>query len=234
VFRGTLLIFGRGLMGESLNKLRHGNVILFASGVSNSQEQNASEFEREKNLLIKTLEDTDKSLFYYISTCSIFDISLAESAYVIHKKLMEEIVLSKPTGRVIRLPNIVGPSGNPANLVNYLKYSIKSANPIKIQSHATRYLLGVDEMNLLLQDVVDNAGEQKVISLVPPENIKVTKIVYIIESILGTQANLYLVEGGTPYEVDFSDTKYHASRLGFDFGQMYYENTLEKWCKLED
>jgi hypothetical protein len=89
-------------------------------------------------------------------------------------------------------------------------------------------------MNLLLQDVVDNAGEKQIISLVPPKNIKVTRIVTIIESILGKQANLELLEGGTPYEVDFSDTKYHASRVGFDFGQMYYENTLEKWCKLEN
>jgi nucleoside-diphosphate-sugar epimerase len=228
------LIVGRGLLGESLNKLRHKDVLFFASGVSNSKQQNGPEFERETNLLIRTLEGTEKRHFYYFSTCSIFDSSLAESAYIAHKKQMEKIVLSKPVGRVIRLPNVVGPTGNPANLVNYLKYSIKRANPIKIQRDATRYLLGVDEMNLLLQDVVDNAGEQKVLSLVPPINIKVTRIVSIIESILGTQANLDLVEGGTPYEVDFSDTKYHASRLGFDFGQLYYENTLEKWCKLED
>ena len=228
------MIVGRGLLGESLSKLSHENVILFASGVSNSKQENESEFERETNLLIKTLDGTDQRHFYYFSTCSIFDESLAESAYIAHKKRMEAIVLSGPTGRVIRLPNIVGPTGNPANLVNYLKHSIKRANPIKIQRHATRYLLGVDEMNLLLQDVVNNRGQQKIISLVPPKNIKVTSIVSIIESILGTQANLELVEGGTPYEVDFSDTMYHASRLGFEFGQMYYENTLEKWCKLED
>ena len=227
------MIVGRGLLGESLKKLSHEDAILFASGVSNSNEQNRSEFERETNLLIKTIEGTDKRHFYYFSTCSIFDPSLAESFYIAHKIRMEAIVLSKPTGRVIRLPNVVGPTGNPANLVNYLKHSINRANPIKIQSHATRYLLGVDEMNLLLQDVVDNAGEKQIISLVPPKNIKVTSVVSIIESILGTQANIELVDGGTPYEVDFSDTKYHASRLGFEFGQMYYENTLEKWCKLE-
>jgi nucleoside-diphosphate-sugar epimerase len=227
------LIVGRGLLGESLKKLSHEDAILFASGVSNSNEQNGSEFERETNLLIKTIEGTDKRHFYYFSTCSIFDPSLSDSSYISHKKRMEGIVLSKPTGRVIRLPNVVGPTGNPTNLVNYLKHSIKRANPIKIQSQATRYLLGVDEMNLLLQDVLNNAGEKQIISLVPPKNIKVTSVVSIIESILGTQANIELVDGGTPYEVDFSDTKYHASRLGFEFGQMYYENTLEKWCKLE-
>lgn len=228
------MIIGRGLLGVSLDKLNHENVIFFASGVSNSQQQVGSEFERETNLLMKTLEGIEKRHLYYFSTCSIFDPSLADSPYIAHKKRMEEIVFSKPNGRVIRLPNVVGPTGNPANLVNYLKYSIRQANPIKIQIHATRYLLGVDEMNLLLQDVVDNAGEQKILSLVPPENIKVTRIVSIVESILGAQANLELVEGGMQYEVDFSDTKYHASRLGFDFGKLYYENTLEKWCKLED
>jgi len=206
--------------------------VFFASGVSDSKQESEREFERERTLLVQSIENSVANHFFYFSTCSIFDPSLADSSYILHKKRMEEIVLSKPNGRVIRLPNIVGPKGNPANLVNYLTHAIRLSNPIKIQRHATRYLLGVDEMNTLLQGVVDHGMQQGVVSLIPPRNIKVTRIVSIIESILDKPANSEMTDAGTPYEVDFGDTEYYASKLGLDFTENYYERLLEKWCKL--
>ena len=228
------MIIGSGLLATSLSKLRHENSVFFASGVSDSRQVNEIEFEREKELLLKSMKNTGTSEFFYFSTCSIFDPSLTQSRYIAHKKRMEDVVLSKPSGRVIRLPNLVGPMGNPANLINYLTNSIKHGHPIEIQRHATRYLLGVDEMNTLFQGVVDHGTQQLITSLTPPKNIKVTSIVSIIESNLGAKAISKLAESGTPYEVDFSDTQYYASRLGFEFSHNYYENILKKWCKLAD
>ena len=228
------MIIGSGLLATSLSKIRHENSVFFASGVSDSRQENEIEFEREKELLLKSMQNTGTSEFFYFSTCSIFDPSLTQSRYIAHKKRMEDIILSKPRGRVIRLPNIVGPMGNPTNLVNYLTNSIRHAHPIEIQRHATRYLLGVDEMNTLFQAIVDHGTQQLVTSLTPPKNIKVTTIVSIIESILGVQAISKLVESGTPYEVDFSDTQFYASKLGFEFSNNYYENILEKWCKFAE
>jgi nucleoside-diphosphate-sugar epimerase len=228
------VIIGSGLLATSLSKLRHENSVLFASGVSDSRQVNEIEFERERELLLKSLKNTGTSEFFYFSTCSIFDPSLTQSRYIGHKKRMEDIVLSKPSGRVIRLPNLVGPKGNPANLINYLTNSIKHSYPIEIQRYATRYLLGVDEMNTLFQGIVDHGNQKPVTSLTPPKNIKVTKVVSIIESILGVQAITKLTESGIAYEVDFSDTHYFASRLGFEFGHNYYESILEKWCRFAD
>ena len=228
------MIIGSGLLATSLSKLRHENSVFFASGVSDSKEVSEIEFERERDLLVSSLKNTGTSEFFYFSTCSIFDPSLAKSRYIAHKKRMEDIVLSNQKGRVIRLPNLVGPMGNPANLINYLTNSIRHAYPIEIQRHATRYLLGVDEMNTLFQGIVDHGTQQLVTSLTPPKNIKVTSIVSIIESILGVQAISKLTESGTPYEVDFSDTEYYASKLGLVFSHNYYESMLEKWCRFAE
>ncbi len=228
------MIIGSGLLATSLSKLSHENSVFFASGVSDSSQVNEIEFEREKELLVKSMKNTGTCEFFYFSTCSIFDPSLTQSRYIAHKKRMEDVVLSKPSGRVIRLPNLVGPMGNPANLINYLTNSIKHGYPIEIQRHATRYLLGVDEMNTLFQAVVDHGTQQLITSLTPPKNIKVTDIVSIIESILGIKAMSILAESGSPYEINFSDTQYFASRLGFEFSDHYYENILEKWCKLAE
>jgi nucleoside-diphosphate-sugar epimerase len=225
------LIIGSGLLATSLRKLRHDNYVFFASGVSDSKQLKEIEFEREKEMLVMNLKTSGIREFFYFSTCSIFDPSLIQSRYITHKTRMEDIVLSKPNGRVIRLPNMVGPMGNPSNLINYLTYSIRHGHPIEIQRHATRYLLGVDEMNTLFQGVVDHVTQQPLTVLTPPKNIKVTSIVSIIESILGAQAKLEIVESGTPYEIDYSDTQHVASKLGFKFGHNYYENILEKWCK---
>jgi nucleoside-diphosphate-sugar epimerase len=228
------LIIGNGLLATSLSRIRHENSVLFASGVSDSKQVNEIEFERERELLVMNLKNTTTSEFFYFSTCSIFDPSLTHSRYISHKRRMEDVVLSKPCGRVIRLPNLVGPMGNPANLINYLTNSIKRGYPIEIQRHATRYLLGVDEMNTLFQAVVDHGTQQLITSLTPPKNIKVTSIVSVIESILGVKALSKMTESGTPYEVDFSDTRFYASRLGFEFGDNYYESILEKRCKLAE
>ena len=66
------MIVGTGLLATAFNMYKDCNkVLIFASGVSNSAEQNDGEFEREINLL-KTFIDTDMKLVYF-GTTSIYD-----------------------------------------------------------------------------------------------------------------------------------------------------------------
>ena len=145
-----------------------------------------------------------------------------------------EKVLSSESGYVIRLPNVVGIGGNESNLVNYLTRSIKSKNLLKIQKNATRYLLGIEELKLLVQDIIfTGSGLRRVTSLVPPISIHVTKIVSIIEAVLKTRAELELVDSGSSYSVDFTDTEFHSRNSGYRFSIDYYEKLLEETVRLE-
>lgn len=64
----------------------------FASGVSNSQNQNHSLFQRETDLLVETLRNNKEKLFIYFSTCSIYDPTLVNSEYVKHKLKIENLI----------------------------------------------------------------------------------------------------------------------------------------------
>ena len=229
------MIVGQGLIGLALNQTNHNNVVVFASGVSSSTETDPRRFAREEQLLLDNLGVKKTTPIFYVSTCSIFDTSLRDSPYINHKKHMEELVLSKENGFVIRLPNIVGPGGNSSNLVNYVADSIRNQVRMKIQREATRYILGVDEMRILIRELIAHGTEaNKVTSFVPPRHKRVTEIIEVIESILEEKADLELVDEGTSYSVDFSDTKIYATRAKLNFGPQYYEETLAKWCRKND
>jgi len=86
------LIIGNGLIASAFNSNLRNNedVIIFASGVSNSREVRSDEFFRERKLLVDTLA-LGKYIAYF-STCSVDDPELLNTPYVAHKKEMEALV----------------------------------------------------------------------------------------------------------------------------------------------
>ncbi|AEW77973.1 naD-dependent epimerase/dehydratase [Aggregatibacter actinomycetemcomitans ANH9381] len=76
---------------ESFHKRTY-NYIIFASGVSNSNETSFENFNREKELLLEVLEQYKDKTIVYFSSCSIYDSSLTNSLYVYHKMCMERLV----------------------------------------------------------------------------------------------------------------------------------------------
>ena len=67
------MIVGDGLIANKLKFIDSEDIIIFASGVSNSNENNESEFERERELL-STFIGYDKKLIYFSSCfCGFFN-----------------------------------------------------------------------------------------------------------------------------------------------------------------
>jgi hypothetical protein len=107
------VIVGRGDIASVLKDRE--DRIYFASGVSNSQEDRESEYQRELDLLLK--QDRRRHLVYFSSLCVFY----SDSRYAQHKLLMEILVkdiFMKHT--IIRLGNILW-GKNPHTLINYLK-----------------------------------------------------------------------------------------------------------------
>ena len=85
------MVIGSGLLAKAFHQFADdGNVVVFASGVSNSLEQNKSAFEREKNLLLKYLDGSAKLV--YFSTVSVHDQSLTKTPYIIFKNEIENLI----------------------------------------------------------------------------------------------------------------------------------------------
>lgn len=140
------MIVGNGLIADAFKRSESdfNDYVIFASGVSNSNETESSKFKREKDLLIKTLsENHGKTIIYFSSILAEVD----SAPYYKHKLRMERLI-KKSTYRylIFRIPQIVGFNGNKTNLFNFLQESIKNKESMVIYSQVKRALIDIDHL----------------------------------------------------------------------------------------
>lgn len=130
-------VIGHGDIAQMLTETTK-DMCFFASGVSNSKENRESEYQREKELLLK--QDISKTLVYF-STLSIF---YNDTRYTRHKREMEEMVMNTfPKYCIVRLGNISW-GDNPHTLINTLKNHVANEEPIEIKD-VYRYVVEPEE-----------------------------------------------------------------------------------------
>ena len=195
------MVVGRGLIAGAFKKYKDSNdVIIFASGVSNSKETRKSEFEREKKKLKSYLK---KGRLVYFSTCSLSDTTLQDSPYVLHKVEMENYIINNFKDNIIfRLPIIVGESKNPNTFFNYFKNRISNNLDLTIDKLGTRYLIDADDLCNMLSDLIDNGPSSKIINIALNNKTLVSDIIKIMEEILNNEVNKEYVDGGSSYDID--------------------------------
>lgn len=89
--------------------------LYFASGVSNSQETDEDEYQREIELLNK--QDKSRHIVYFSSLCIFY----SDTRYAQHKLLMEKLIKEKfKRYTIVRLGNITW-GRNPHTIINYLR-----------------------------------------------------------------------------------------------------------------
>ena len=129
-------IVGHGDIASVL-KPREG-LLFFASGVSNSSEASESEYQRERDLLLK--QDREPRLVYF-GSLSIF---YTETRYSRHKREMEDLVRAEfPRYCIVRLGNITF-GENPHTIVNFFRGRIRNNEPFEVRDEY-RYLIGKEE-----------------------------------------------------------------------------------------
>tara|TARA_R110000824_G_scaffold28537_2_gene95768 strand:- start:7754 stop:8437 length:684 start_codon:yes stop_codon:yes gene_type:complete len=145
------MIIGDGLIATAfLEKYdKDKNIIIFASGVSNSQEINPSHFLREKKLLNKIILENPNIKFIYFSTILI---GYKNNPYYTHKKEMEDLIKKTSTNYIIfRIPQLIGKTGNNNNLINSLVNTIKNNQEFNVYGDVKRAIIDVVD----LIDLVD-------------------------------------------------------------------------------
>lgn len=130
------MIIGNGDIGSVLPQ--RDDLLFFASGVSNSQETEEKEFERELALLKK--QRRDKRVVYF-SSLSIY---YKDSHYTRHKKFMENFIKENfAKWTIVRLGNITW-GKNPHTIINFFRDRIKKGEPIEIRDEF-RFIIDKDE-----------------------------------------------------------------------------------------
>lgn len=202
------MIVGNGLISRAFNIYENNDdVIIFASGVSDSSENLESEFSREVDLVKKYVDILDKK-FVYFSTCSVSDSSVEFSPYVLHKLKIENYIKENSKNYIIfRLPIVVGHTSNNKTFFNNIKNKIINNETIIVFANATRYLIDVDDLSRMLPYFIDNI-DNKTINVCFDNKMSVVDIIDIIKQVLLKNASITIKNFGSNYDIDNSYFKH--------------------------
>ena len=226
------MVVGNGMIAQKFGKYIHNDTILFfASGVSDSKCTDPVAYQREENLLKTTIAANPGKMVVYISTCSVYDPSLADSQYVNHKKKLEGLIQqSGEKYLVVRTSNLAGPSGNPKTVLNFFVNSIATAHPFQLWTMAGRNILDLDDFYSIVTYILDNnLHVNKIINVANKQNYKVTEIVHAIEQHLQKKANCELLEKGAEFNIDVTEVAPVLDKLHIEFTDDYLPRILKKY-----
>lgn len=209
----------------------NGDVVIFASGVSNSKEVRAEQFRKEENLVVVTLSKTRDRLFVYFSTCSIYDEDVRSSPYVQHKINIEDIIRKSGNDFIIfRVSNVVGPSKNKFTIVNYLFDKIIRGEPFELWKNSYRNIIDIQDVYKTVDYIIrNNRFRNQTVNIASPVNTRVMDIVKIIEDITGSKAVFREVERGSSYHIDVTMITDIFGDIGFFFDGGYVRRTIKKY-----
>jgi len=227
-----LRTIGHGLLAQRFDSVAtDSHYTIFASGVSNSAENDKAAFDRERTLLLKSSE---ASPLVYFGSCSIEMPSSKWTPYINHKHEMEELMVDAKLGVVLRLPNVVGIGGNPNTMFNFFRYAIQEGKKIVLRANAKRSLIDIDDVASLTEDVlknfvVNNPPSDRVFRFVVPQQYQVLDIIKEIEGILDIEA---LVEIAGEDFLDIKSSSYVSDAISrgiIEFKDDYLSHLVKKY-----
>lgn len=197
------MIIGNGLIAKSFINLKNqDDKIIFASGVSNSLEENDLEYQREITLLKNIIKNYNNKKLIYFSTTSVFNI---KSRYTQHKLEIEKFIIENSSSYCIyRLPQIVGKGGNKNNLFNFLKKSIIDTKQIFIFPNSLRSILDVEDLVQICSETCD-LKDKNILNIAGIEFCKIEDIVEMISKKLNTNAIVFFYRQKQDYFTNNSD-----------------------------
>jgi len=225
------MIIGSGMMARAFSAYKEfDDVVVLASGVSNSRESRPESFERETRLVEKTIDTIGGKLLIYFSTCSVYDPDTVGTPYVRHKLSIEKAVRERAANYLLfRLPQVVGNTSNLTTLISFLYHRIVTQQPIDVWDNACRYIIDADDAASIVSYVVDNRMFRNSTVNVASRPCLVADLVKTLEEITGKTAVCTHSERGSYYAIDTTDIKPVLEQLKIEFGPEYLASVLSKY-----
>ena len=228
------MIVGNGLIATQFRNIfsKKHNILVFASGVSNSLCDNKNEFKREKKILLQVIKDNFKiNSFIYFSTISVNDRSLKTTSYVKHKLEMEKIVLTHPKPKIFRLGQLASRNrGNSFSLLNFLNNSIKSRKKINLWVDSFRSIIDVEDVVKIVHQIVTRRSiKEKIINISNPNFNSILEIVEVFEKVKRLKLEYVSVNKGNQFYINLDIMKRIIQDLGINFDNLYLERVIKKY-----
>ena len=225
------MIIGNGLLAKTFNSYKNdASVIIFASGVSNSNEKNPTAFQREINEFNNILDLAKNKLLVYFSTTSINNNSENFSPYIVHKINMEKRVSGLPHFIILRAPQIVAKCSNPYTLTNFLYQRILKNESFELQLQAERDLIDVADLLIISKKIIDSdLYKNNILNMGTSQKHSIKHIVSVFEKVLGKKANYLEKHFGCSFDCDINECKKIAMNLQLSFNEDYLEKIIRKY-----
>lgn len=227
------MIVGKGMMAHAFSYYEASQeVLIFASGVSNSQERREEAFQREEDLL-RTYLDIARyrdMIFVYFSTCSILDLLLDKSKYIMHKIKMENIIKRQAKKYLIfRLPQVVGDTDN-KTLVRYFYDMIQSGQQFEVWANGYKNLIDCDDAFRICSYIVDKKlFSNCTINVASTIKTAIPEIVKIVEKTIDKKGNYVIVDKGSNFDIDLLDILQIIKEVEVEFDEQYPERIIKKY-----
>ena len=225
-------IYGSGMIAKSfLNVEIPDDIIVIAAGVSNSQENSISEFEREEKMLENIISNHANNKIVYFSSCSIYQSET--TPYVTHKLKMEKLIKVKSSCySIFRLPQVVGVSIN-NTLISFLINALLSKETIKVQEKAKRHLIDVEDVVRITKILIlDKRYNNTITPICNGEKVSVSSIVKKIGALLSIEPVTDSIDIGESYDIPYLHLKGILSSNDIIFSACYGDKLLNKYVPL--
>lgn len=226
------MVVGSGLLATQFMQFAGENdIVIFASGVSNSAETSLEAFSRESDLLEQYLH-SNKFLVYF-STISIYDPELTNSGYIRHKLSIEKQITSHGSDYLIfRLPQLVGSTSNPNTLTNALFNAILHHQIITVYQTACRYLMDVEDVGLLLSKIIRTGSfRNNILDINFNNQIQIDNLLDIFEEVLNTKTQRQKVLKGGCYTTNNDAFISFLKAENFNYPPDYIKNVIAKYYR---
>lgn len=225
------MIVGKGLMARAFAAFEdRKDVIVFASGVSDSAERSKDAFERERLLLESTIASNPDTFLIYFSTCSIFDAERRDSAYVQHKVHMEAVIAQRSKRwLVFRLGLAIGPRRGGTTLHEFLLEKITNREHFEVWAGAIRYPIDVEDVVRIATLLVDEKLYWNQCVNIATRAFPIMDFVSILSGLVGTKALYTTVERGQSYLVRTPELDALKERMALDWSPSYLDRVLRKY-----
>jgi nucleoside-diphosphate-sugar epimerase len=204
-------VVGHGFIAGHLRPIahRHPGVVVIAAGVSSTSAQSPTEFDRERDLVLRVLGQCRRAghAVVFLSTAShamygdtpvpVFEDApvTPEMPYGKHKRGLELTVMESGVDwLVLRLGHVVGPNQPAHQLLPALIAQLRSG-PVQVHTGAHRDLLDVADLRGGIDALLDLGVRNEIVHMASGTAYPVPTIVAGIERRLGVRAAWRVVPG---------------------------------------
>ena len=195
------MIIGNGMIANVFKEnFLNEDVLIFASGVSNSREIRNSEFIKEMDLVQNSILNFPDKFFIYFSSCSVHN---SDSRYSKHKINVENFIIKNAKKYlVLRLPIVLGKNQSKKQLIGYLYDKLYKKEVVEVYKQANRYIIDSQDLPRIVNLLISKGISNEIVEIAFNNSLFIDEILLVIERVSNNKFEISYSEIYSPYKVE--------------------------------